>query len=170
MSYWSAVDIAWVAGIFEGEGWVSMKPGYNTCSLAVKMKDEDVVRRLLSVTGVGNVNGPDKHAMWTWQVGYSRDLARLLLAIAPLLGTRRKAQLVPVVERLMNVRRVRRPGSPIEHGSYAAYAYEKRRGVICQECRRAGNAYEKAGRQRRKDRLEAPEALVPGSFCGSGQH
>lgn len=102
------VDIAWVAGIVEGEGSIVATSG-SSSELKVLMTDEDVVRRLHEVTGLGNVYGPIFHKaggkpLYAWKVARKRDLARVLLAIYPLLGERRQQQIGIVADRLLRLR------------------------------------------------------------------
>jgi hypothetical protein len=51
----SEADIAWAAGLFEGEGAASPNNGYPR--LQMEMCDLDVLQRLQRVLG-GNINGP----------------------------------------------------------------------------------------------------------------
>src|SRR5665213_179839 len=67
--HWTRENLAWMAGLFEGEGYVQGRPrsykradgrsfttiGYR---LAITMTDEDIIRRFHRLAGVGNVNGP----------------------------------------------------------------------------------------------------------------
>lgn len=91
-----AVDIAWATGILEGEGTFTIEGGKYPIA-RVLMTDEDIIRRLKEVTGLGNVTGPhqqreDRKPLWSWKVSDKRSMARLLLAIYPLLGQRRREQ------------------------------------------------------------------------------
>jgi hypothetical protein len=49
-------QIAWAAGLFEGEGTIVDSAG--PVQLRVKMTDLDVLERLLDVFGVGEIYGP----------------------------------------------------------------------------------------------------------------
>lgn len=77
--------------------------------LKVLMSDEDVVRRLYEITGMGNFHGPIQHKhggkpLYQWKVTRKRDLARILLAIYPMLGQRRQQQVGIVADRLLRLR------------------------------------------------------------------
>lgn len=89
---WDPVDIAWVAGIIEGEGSIQTRSNANGLNVVVQMTDEDVIRRLRDVTSIGRVSGPYKSSTlrldgelkklrWFWLVGRKEEVARLLLAI-----------------------------------------------------------------------------------------
>lgn len=59
------------------------------------MTDEDIIKRLQQVSGVGRVYGPyDNKApakpAWAWVVSRKDHIAYILCAIAPLLGERRR--------------------------------------------------------------------------------
>lgn len=100
--------IYWLAGIFEGEGWFSShKDGANIVrgSLAVKMTDEDTIKRLKALTGIGSIHGPyqpkgNRKLTWTWRVAKRGDVFRLMLAMYPLLSERRKEQLSQCFEEM----------------------------------------------------------------------
>lgn len=100
----TGVEIAWVAGIFEGEGTIGFSNA-SSVQVQVRMSDEDIVRRLKDVTGLGHVTGPyggigRNKPLWCWHVGAKRDVARLLLAVCPLLGARRRERVAEATERL----------------------------------------------------------------------
>jgi hypothetical protein len=73
MNVTPAEEIAWAAGLFEGEGSVTTQDG--AVIVQVKMTDEDVIRRFDSVVGRGRVYGPYvwhgrdgcvRKPFWTW--------------------------------------------------------------------------------------------------------
>lgn len=91
-------NIAWVAGIFEGEGTFSSPGRGNTFALTVRMTDEDVIRALADRSGYGRVNGPyldprgdNRKPIYMWSVSVSEDAYRLFESMKPWLGRRRIA-------------------------------------------------------------------------------
>lgn len=90
----SASEIAWVAGVLEGEG--SFITGANLV-ISVTMTDQDVIERLASLTGVGriHVNGSPKRdhykPAYQWHVKRIAHVRQLALAVMPWLGERRAA-------------------------------------------------------------------------------
>src|ERR1700677_1057295 len=90
----TATDVAWAAGIYEGEGTCSTKrKGANSFSVTVSQKDPELLGRLREWFG-GSVicfkNG--KFECHRWAV--SGDRARVFLAcIYPFLTARRKSQI-----------------------------------------------------------------------------
>lgn len=87
---------AWAAGLFEGEGCISIVG--RRVQLSLNMTDEDVVRRLHCVVGVGAVYGPLQPRMahykpqWRWTVSSRADVALVLSMFWPWLGDRRKTK------------------------------------------------------------------------------
>lgn len=104
-----AAEVAWLAGLFEGEGCISFT-GRNSVCLVVVMTDEDVVRRCREVTGIGTLLGPyvvsgKRKPQWTWRVGRAEDVEPLLQAMHPWFGVRRRCRAEAALVRLGGVRR-----------------------------------------------------------------
>lgn len=106
-----AIDLAWAAGLFEGEGSflltrqsTARRRGY--LNLKVTMTDEDIVRKLHRILGVGRVTGPFVNAgdpghwkpHWRWD---ARGRAALVIVSDPLftnhLGARRRGRLYEIL-------------------------------------------------------------------------
>lgn len=90
--------VAWAAGLFEGEGYISSKrtKGY-AIALGLKMTDRDVVDRFGSVVGVGAVRGPYNNCngvkpVYVWQTGKFVDVFSTLKLFWPYLGERRRVK------------------------------------------------------------------------------
>lgn len=94
---------AWVAGIFEGEGNINItKPQGNKRAkvrITIAMTDEDVIDRLLEVTGVGTKDerrvdekNPKHSRIYFWRIGRREEVAEFLTAILPYLLSRRTAK------------------------------------------------------------------------------
>ena len=89
-------DAAWMAGLFEGEGCMTIRPSKNYCQLQLKMTDEDVVMRFAALAGVPQTfyierPSPLKDA-WLWQTGKREHVERLLTAMLPFFGERRSTK------------------------------------------------------------------------------
>lgn len=113
---------SWVAGIIEGEGCFGIckrQQAVPNTSLRVNMTDEDVIRRLQTVTGKGRVTGPytksnPKHKpWWCWSVNRADDLADIVTAIGPWMGSRRAARLAEF-RAIFAIKKVRRVPQTIE--------------------------------------------------------
>jgi hypothetical protein len=88
-------DLYWVAGIVEGEGCFTIHREY--IRVSVKMTDEDIIRRLHSVTGIGKVAGPhangDLKPSWKWEVNVQKDASALMMTLYPIMGERRQEKI-----------------------------------------------------------------------------
>lgn len=88
-------QIAWVAGIVEGEGCFTMRRW--SAVLSVIMTDFDVVRRLRHVTKLGRLYGPyprkekNYKPSLRWSVGNRVELREVTRLLLPWLGARRAA-------------------------------------------------------------------------------
>ncbi len=111
----SREDLAWAAGLFEGEGCITWRQntarnGQVYPALQVKMTDEDRVRRFREVVGVGLVR-PHVRPMkshhkqqWAWKV-YSYESCQAVIALLWVwLGPRRRARAVEVLRTAQNTR------------------------------------------------------------------
>lgn len=85
----SDIEVAWLAGLYEGEGCLTRQGAHWTLTIA--MVDEDVIRRAHSITGVGRLHAPTASApkLWRWCVSRRADLVPLVLLLLPHLGERR---------------------------------------------------------------------------------
>jgi hypothetical protein len=89
----------WVAGLIEGEGWISPAPDAirRQVNVNVESTDYDVIERLAELTGVGRICGiahikPGEKPRWAWRVNSRPGTQYVLDAIFPLLGQRRTAR------------------------------------------------------------------------------
>lgn len=96
-------EIAWAAGLFEGEGCISIKPPHGhgkipSIRLNVSMTDEDVLVRFREAVGCGGIVRlrrpalPGKKAVYSWDIGSRAEVAKLLEAFLPWFGERRAAK------------------------------------------------------------------------------
>jgi len=88
------IERAWLAGIVEGEGTFG-RTGRPGGQIRVVMTDQDVVRRLQSLTGLGLVHNRGRRAahhktVWEWAVTRRENVCTLALELAPLLLMRRR--------------------------------------------------------------------------------
>lgn len=111
----SEVEVAWAAGLFEGEGCITMNAGTTKLRLALGSTDEDVVRRFAAIVGCGFVNGPYKikggKDQWRWGCATRGTLAVLPMFL-PYLGERRRARAAEIMaerDALMRARVAPRP-------------------------------------------------------------
>src|SRR5689334_25276809 len=93
---WTRENLAWAAGLFEGEGSITItKSG---AVLVVNMTDKDVLERFSAILGMGKLYGPIKPRIahhkeqWLWKVGAAHETQAVLAAFWCFLGSRRKAR------------------------------------------------------------------------------
>ena len=89
-------DIAWAAGLFEGEGCIHRRRG--KLNLSVQMTDRDVVDRFARAVSVGGVAAKPQPGVrayykptWRWNAS-GEEAAWLLTQFMPWLGDRRRAR------------------------------------------------------------------------------
>lgn len=91
----SSEEIAWLAGIYEGEGSCSITNG-RAIRIEITMTDKDIIDRICNLTGLGRVrilpsrNEKYKQA-FNWGLG-SLNAVSFLNVIMPWLGERRAAR------------------------------------------------------------------------------
>ncbi len=107
----TALNDAWVAGIFEGEGMVGRADGERrrTWQVMVSSTDEDIIRRFAERVGLGKVYGPYNHGEdgrhWRWKVTHPDGIRLFYRRVGPWLGKRRKEKFVEALEDLEQGRR-----------------------------------------------------------------
>ena len=96
----SMMDIAWVAGIVEGEGCIVVSPKSRSLRLSVEMTDLDVLQRLATILGptarvnkrnieLKNPAHKDRYVLHL----YGAPMAGWLQTIYPLMGARRQSRI-----------------------------------------------------------------------------
>lgn len=103
----NSVDIAWVAGLIEGEGcmgkYTYTRPSgdYTKTILQVEMKDRDILEKLHRITGYGTINykkaRPPSEETWVWSVTRAVHVKEILTAILPHMGERRTKKIQEVL-------------------------------------------------------------------------
>jgi hypothetical protein len=93
-------EIAWLAGIIEGEGCITIRyRPHPEIVVKVKMTDEDVISNLQKVSGIGKLGKPHTpknpkwSPTWTWTVSAIADCWTILWLIRPWMGRRRLARI-----------------------------------------------------------------------------
>lgn len=124
-------EIAWLAGIIEGEGCFVLRN--NGTRITLVMTDEDIIKKIHQITGLGTVhfyeksqykNGQAHHKdIWHWSVTFRDDVKLILESIYPYLGKRRRAK----ADELLAVISTMRPRNRNSLGTDGEY-------VICPEC------------------------------------
>jgi hypothetical protein len=110
---WSRENLAWAAGIFEGEGSIFVHPvKKNSVYLKISMTDEDVLRKFHAIVGLGTICGPyrrlDYKPQWQWACAGGKQVQALLAAFWCFLGDRRKSKAVEAINRISTLQPYRR--------------------------------------------------------------
>lgn len=101
-------EIAWLAGIYEGEGSCAITKG-RAIRVEVVMTDRDVVERICALTGLGTIHSlaqrDEKYkAAYRWSIG-SLGAVAFLTAVMPWLGQRRAERAGDAIENWKTNRR-----------------------------------------------------------------
>jgi hypothetical protein len=132
---WKAEDIAWVAGVFEGEGTIRVRRGNYGAQISIRMDDEDVIRRIHRIMDFGNFYElPERRAngrlitQYNYQIASAEHVCAFLAAVWRFLGNRRKTV---AAEALRSARQVgnhnfAHPWTPERRARYAATMARKR--------------------------------------------
>lgn len=96
----SPVEIAWAAGIFEGEG--SIVPTHRkSIRLQLHMTDQDIVRRFAALVNAGQVYSLERGShktIYYWTCGQHKAVVAFMDAVWPWLGARRRARWTELLE------------------------------------------------------------------------
>jgi hypothetical protein len=130
-------DIAWVAGVFEGEGTIRVRRGNYGAQVSIRMDDRDVIERIHSVMGFGNFYQTEERrtsgrvvTQYNYQLGSAEYVIAFLTAVLPWLGTRRRAK---AQEAMASARLIgssyAHPWTPERRAKYVATVARKREAV-----------------------------------------
>lgn len=101
---WNQLTIGYLAALIDGEGHI--KTSKTEVQVSVTSTDYDIVERALKMSGIGYINGPyplkSGKCRWNWSISDRRDLARLLLAIVPILSERKSQQALNAADYLFD--------------------------------------------------------------------
>lgn len=155
-------DIAWAAGVWEGEGCWSINPRTRRAGVAVQsrlgMTDPDVVERFGAIVGFGTIRHEparlNRKAMTQWYT-QRRDSTRLLIGMfSPYLGERRRAkaqEILDLGETIANGERTTCPqGHPYDSTAMVSTGAGRHLARRCSICRR------NQSRERARKRLNIP--------------
>lgn len=109
-----ATDIAWAAGLFEGEGCIFiMDPkGYVYGRASMEQNDIDVISRFHEIVGCGTLVKRQKkrnlarQESWIWYASSKSDFKQAMELLEPYFGVRRTQRLAEVRESIAVGRKV----------------------------------------------------------------
>lgn len=146
---WTREGLAWATGLFEGEGCIGHNKKTGQWQLIVASTDEDVLKRLLEVTGLGTLRGPVNRGhkpYWIWNVTRREHVYALLAAMTPWLGARRKERAFESISSMNDqMDQTCQRGHRWTGKSSARRSYEGRVRRVCKSCLADGVLVLKAG-------------------------
>jgi len=100
-----SIDIAWAAGLFEGEGTIYFHNQSTRYRLGLKMTDKDVMDKFFNIFKVGTLYGPytpkekrldgeNRKDFWLWQCWQPSEVNGFLKNLLPYFGKRRAAKTI----------------------------------------------------------------------------
>ena len=157
---WARENIAWAAGVFEGEGCIKLIPvsDPNRIALSLVMTDADVVYRFHSTLGLGFVGKPTVRGChkpyWTWTCTRGEHVQAILAAFWEFLGERRKLKAEKVIRFYSAMRQHSGARRFCPHGheytednTYIWSGFGDKKYRACKKCRKI---YDKNRKQRLK--------------------
>lgn len=97
------VDVAWIAGLLEGEGWFGCNSKRDCLKVELAMTDGDVVDRFAGLVGVESRVRTRRKPHWKDQylaTVYGAKAEELMRRILPFMGERRRDTIELVLEEL----------------------------------------------------------------------
>lgn len=136
-------QIAWMAGILEGEGCfmlISKKSTdgtfYPTYRISVAMTDEDIIERLYRNSKMGRISylrlrnkQPNRKPTALWMINKRLEIKDLCMKVLPFMGLRRSKK----IREILSSMEENPPRPSWRHGTRQGYEKKCR----CEKCRRA---------------------------------
>ena len=125
----SREDIAWVAGLLEGEGCFRVKRQNRALEVSCAMSDQDTIGRLHRIAG-GNLQTPyqreNRKKIYPWCLSKREDVVDLISTLRPFMSARRAERIDEML--LFNQENPKSPsrdGNPPGHGTISRYTSRK---------------------------------------------
>lgn len=148
-------EIAWAAGLFEGEGWWGFR-GKTSAEAVIGTTDRDVAERFGDIVGLGSLTVERRtenghKTLYRWSVSSAPGVKALIELFWPWLGERRQASAEAILERIAVCRGPNAQKTHCPHGhaydeanTYLAPSGDRR----CRACHR--DRVNEANRQKRR--------------------
>jgi hypothetical protein len=141
---WTRENLAWLAGLLEGDGCFTVGSSQGLLRLECAMSDLDVLQKAQDIAGTGNISGPYNYgigskAMYRWHVTTTKNAYALMVALYPWLGNRRKNRILDLLEsfRVYGIKLSKPTKCPQDHLYLSENTYITSNGSNgCRECRR----------------------------------
>lgn len=164
----STLDIAWVAGLLEGEGYFHFHKTARGPHIALSMTDRDVVEKAAVLLGsrvrTYLPRRPNRKPLYIFTSG--RDIAGWMMTLYPLLGERRRAQIRGALSKW----RARRTRPRYRHTCPRGHPLSPKGQTGWRHCSRCDREQQQRRRREhgvpvRRFRDQVPTATIP---CGCG--
>ena len=111
---WTRENLAWAAGLLEGEGCfhLAKRKGSETSLIMridMKLTDFDVMARLLAILRIGTIYGPfqnkqfpHRKPIWSFEAVRQNEVYAVCAALYPFMGDRRLAKIKLMMEAFKN--------------------------------------------------------------------
>lgn len=164
---WTREDLAWAAGLFEGEGYITYGQQHSDSvrlRLGLNITDEDVIRQFHKIVGVGTLSGPHVRPgshhkpIWTWYASSFEAAQALIAAFYPWLHSRRRAKALETLKAVADsrasrsYRRYGHCGRGHSRAGGNAYRQGDTNNWICRVCRRENDKANLPRRQRKAEK------------------
>ncbi|SRR6266540_4508168 len=157
-------EIAWAAGLFEGEGCWRIKTDGDYPSVSIVSTDLDVLEEFQRIVGFGKIYTvnptvwkPQWRQRWHWQVNACADVRIVIELLLPWMRMRRHAKALEVLaccDRMDERKRWRKEKTHCLHGHELTEknTYHHPQGNrVCRTCNNAaGRAYQARKREKRE--------------------
>lgn len=96
---WSRENLAWLAGLLEGDGCFTTGSNPGCLRVEAAMSDLDVLEKAQSIAGMGNISGPYNKSgvgskpMYRWHVTDTKNAYALMAGVYTWLGSRRRSRI-----------------------------------------------------------------------------
>jgi hypothetical protein len=92
-------ELAWFAGVFEGEGYIYKHPTKNTIEVGIEMTDKDTIERLNAIFpgSVTTRHRLPNQRTYRWRRSDRAGVIHVMSAIGPWLGERRRLKMQEVI-------------------------------------------------------------------------
>lgn len=89
-------EVAWLAGLLEGEGCFGLTSNKHGLRITVGMTDLDTIEKIQRIAGgniIGTKNLPNRKPLYTWHASVREVAVDVMLAILPHMGQRRSGKI-----------------------------------------------------------------------------
>ena len=96
-------EVAWAAGLYEGEGTCGLFGTRVVTAVVIHMTDREPIERCCAALGLGYVEGPrrvgyaNRKPLYIWRINKAAEIVAFFDAVWPFISERRKGQARPLI-------------------------------------------------------------------------